>query len=88
MKHLARTLLCVVLAAAMVFALGAGAFAASVDNAKHYDTYAFIGDSIAAGHSLPEYTAAAGIGDDILVKEENFESALQALGEMGYEIGS
>lgn len=39
MKHLARTLLCVVLAAAMVFALGAGAFAASVDNAKHYDTY-------------------------------------------------
>ena len=69
MKHLARTLLCVVLAAAMVFALGAGAFAASVDNAKHYDTFAFIGDSIAAGHSLPEYTAAAGIGDDILVKD-------------------
>ena len=65
MKHLARTLLCVVLAAAMVFALGAGAFAASVDNAKHYDTYAFIGDSIAAGHSLPEYTAAAGIGDRV-----------------------
>ena len=26
--------------------------------------------------------------DYILVKEENFESALQALGEMGYEIGS
>ena len=65
MKHFARTLLCAVLAAAMVFALGAGAFAASVDNAKHYDAFAFIGDSIAAGHSLPEYTAAAGIGDRV-----------------------
>ena len=54
-----------VFAGAMVFALGAGAFAASADNAKHYDTYAFIGDSIAAGHSLPEYVSAAGIGDRV-----------------------
>ncbi len=69
MKQTAKKLFCLVLAAVMVFALGVTAFAATVDNAKHYDTYAFIGDSIAAGHSLPEYVSAAGIGDDILVKD-------------------
>lgn len=69
MRHTARKLLCLVLAAGMLLALGAGAFAATADNVQHYDTYAFIGDSIAAGHSLPGYTSGAGIGDDILVED-------------------
>lgn len=49
MKHTARKLLCLVLAAGMLLALGAGAFAATADNVQQYDTYVCMGDSIAAG---------------------------------------
>ena len=37
MKKSARKLLCFVLAAVMFLALGAGAFAATVDSAQQYD---------------------------------------------------
>lgn len=49
MKHTARKLLCFVLAAGMLLALGTGAFAATADNVQQYDTYVCMGDSIAAG---------------------------------------
>ena len=69
MKSNLRKLLCLVLAAGMILALTVSAFAATKDNVQHYSVYGFIGDSIAAGHSLPEYVPAAGIGDDILVPD-------------------
>lgn len=68
MNQSTKKLVSMVLAVVMVLALSVGAFAASADNVQHYGVYSFIGDSIAAGHSLPDYVAGAGIGDDYLVK--------------------
>lgn len=49
MKNVSKKLLCLVLAAVMLFALGSTAFAATADNVKQYNTYVCMGDSIAAG---------------------------------------
>ncbi len=60
MKKITKRVLSVFMAAIMMLSvLSVGAFAATKDNVKHYNTYTSLGDSIAAGFSMPDYKKQA-----------------------------
>ena len=69
-----------VLALVMALSLSLTAFAATADNVKQYNTYTFLGDSIAAGHSLDDYYTYGDYGDGHLIKDSYAQIVADAVG--------
>lgn len=78
MTKLAKRLLAVVMALAMTStALCLNVFAATKATVKHYDNVVSLGDSIAAGFSLPDYRAKA--GDRYCIGKTRIEGSYPAI---------
>jgi len=78
MTKLAKRLLAVVMALAMIStALCLNVFAATKATVKHYDNVVSLGDSIAAGFSLPDYRAKA--GDRYCIGKTRIEGSYPAI---------
>ena len=80
MKRNIKMLLSFIMVIAMVVTMSVGAFAATADNVQQYETYTFIGDSIAAGHSLDDYYSYGAYGDGHLIKDSYAQIVNDAVG--------
>ena len=66
--YLKRRILPLLLALVLSLTACIPAFAAS-NKVKHYDTVTVLGDSIAAGFSLPDYVKKSGNGENLVSKQ-------------------